>query len=327
MSYTGNEAMEKEPMGRLLLRLAVPSITAQMVNLLYNMVDRVFVGRMEGCGSTALAGLGIVLPIISIVNAFANLAGMGGAPLAAIQMGKKNQEKAEQILGNCTVLLFVLAVLLTSAILVWKEDILRFFGADETTMSYAATYLTIYALGNIFTMGALGLNPFITTQGYNKISMRNICVGAVINIILDPIFIYGFNLGIAGAAIATVISQGCSFLLVLLFLLGKKTDIHFRRFTLERKILLAVISLGFASFFMGVTESLVQSVYNKQLMHFGGSEYVAAMSIIFSISQFIYVPVVGLGQGGQPIIMVQKIQNVCKKFFIFCANIQRCILL
>lgn len=301
MSEKMNE-FEALSVEKLLVKLAIPSIIAQLVNLLYNVVDRIFIGRMEGIGSTALAGLGIAVTLITVIESFAMLIGNGGAPLAAIAMGRKDDKEAEEILGICWELLVGLAVILTLVFSVFSEQVLWMLGADEQTLPYASGYLKIYVLGTVFVMLSLGLNAFLVTQGFNKISMRNVCVGAIINIILDPILIYGFHMGIAGAAIATIISQGVSAFLILRFLLGKKTKLRIKptkiRFTLVRKI----IGLGISSFFMYLTEGLIQSVFYRQLLIYGNNDYVTVMSIMFSVNQIIVRLCQGISEGSQPII-------------------------
>lgn len=293
---------ENESVEKLLLKLAIPSVAAQLVNLLYNIVDRIFIGRMEEVGSTALAGLGIAVPLITVIEAFAMLVGNGGAPLAAIAMGRKDDEEAERILGNCWQLLVIEAVLLTIFFLLFSKSILLMLGADNDTLPYANAYFKIYVLGTIFVMLSLGLNSFLVTQGFNRISMRNMCIGALINILLDPIFIYGFHMGIAGAAVATIISQGISAFLILYFLLGKKTKIRIKRIKIQLKIIKNIVGLGISSFFMYVTEGLIQSVFYKQLTVYGNNDYVTVMSIIFSINQVFIRLCQGTAEGAQPII-------------------------
>lgn len=290
------------PVGRLLLKLSIPSIIAQIVNMLYNIVDRIFLGHAAGVGADYLAGIGIAMPLINIIMAFANLVGNGGAPLAAIAMGKKNGKEADDILGNSFVLLLLLSVFLTIIFWLFAKELLIFSGADEDTLPYAERYFRIYVLGTLFVQLSLGLNVFLTTQGFNKISMRNTFLGAGLNIILDPVFIFVLNMGIEGAAIATVISQCLTAVLVIAFLLGKKSVLHIRFVKLQRKIISRIIGLGFSTFFMGITESMVQSVYYSQLLVYGNQSFVAAMTIIFSLNQLIMKPINGLGQGAQPII-------------------------
>ena len=297
-----SEAFENQPVGRLLWKLAIPSIFAQTINLLYSVVDRIFLGKIPGVGTLVLAGLGITAPIITIITAFSFLVGNGGGPLAAIALGQKRKEDAEKILGNCVVMLVAISVILTGVLLVYGKTLLRFLGADQDTFPYANAYLRIYVLGTIFVMLSLGLNPFLITQGYNKISMRNTCIGAVTNLILDPILIYGFHMGIMGAAIATIISQGISAVLIIQFLLGKQKKLRLYLVKPEFKVMRKIAGLGVSTFFMNITEGLVQTVFYQQLLVYGNSSYVAAMSIMYSINQFIFMPINGIGQGAQPII-------------------------
>lgn len=328
--YVRGEKMESEdrlgtePIGKLLVTLMIPSIMAQMVNIVYNVVDRIFIGRMEGTGSLALAGLGAVLPIISIIMGFSNLVGMGGAPLAAMKLGGGEKHEAEKILGNCIYFYLFLALTLTAVLLIFRRPLLFLFGADESSFWYAEQYYTIYVDGNLFGMGTLALNVFITTQGFTKRSMLNTCAGAVVNIILDPILIFGAGLGIKGAAIATVISQFVSFIMVISFLAGKNTVIKLSLPKPDLFIIKRVSVLGFGSFFMGASESVVTSVYNRQLLNYGGSDYVAVMSILLIMSQFIYVPPVGMGQGAQPIISyncgAHKLERVKKTFYLMVTS-------
>lgn len=297
-----NEIFESMPVGKLLFKLAIPSIIAQMVNMLYNIVDRIFLGHVAGAGADFLAGLGIAVPLINIITSFANLIGNGGAPLASIAMGKKNVKEANDILGSSFLLLLIQSVLLTIFFQVFEKSFLMFLGADMDTLPYAEKYFRIYVLGTVFVQMSLGLNLFLTTQGFHKISMRNTFIGAGLNMILDPVFIFGFHLGIEGAAVATVISQCVTAALVITFLFGKTSRLHIRFVKLQGKLVRQIIGLGFSTFFMGVTESIVQSVYYSQLLCYGDNSYVAAMTIIFSLNQIILMPIQGLGQGAQPII-------------------------
>jgi putative MATE family efflux protein len=297
-----NEMFATQPVGKLLVKLAIPSIMAQLVNMLYNIVDRIFLGHIEGDGALILAGLGVVVPVVYVVNAFASLIGTGGAPLVAIAMGKKRNKEAEQILGNSFILLVVLAIILTIVFQIMGEPILSLLGADKEILPYASKYLKIYAWGNIFVMLSLGLNPFLTTQGFNKISMINISIGAFSNILLDIVFIYCLNMGITGAAFATVISQGISAVLSLVFLLGKRTKIRLRYTKVDGGCVKNIIALGMASFFMGASEGLVQAVVYNQMLVYADSNYVAAATIMYTIAQFIFLISQGICEGAQPII-------------------------
>lgn len=296
--------METEPIGKLLFSLAVPTVLAQLVNLLYNIVDRIFVGRMAGVGDLALAGLGVSFPIIMLISAFAALIGMGGAPRASIHMGEKRNDKAEKVLGNCVSALTICAIILTIVFLWIKDPILLLFGASEKTLPYASDYLGIYLIGTIFVQFALGLNMFITSQGFAKTGMATVCIGAIINIILDPIFIFVFDMGVRGAALATILSQAVSALWVLYFLVGKRTILKIRKenLKLERTVMMPVLALGISPFVMQATECLVQLTFNKSIAYYGSDLYVTMMSILFSVMQFIWLPMQGFSQGAQPIL-------------------------
>lgn len=296
--------LETEPIGKLILQLAIPTVLAQLVNLLYNIVDRIYVGRIPGEGSLALAGLGVTFPIILLVSAFASLAGMGGASRAAVCMGAKDNERAEKILGNSTMLLIVFAVVLAVVFIITKDPILLTFGASETTLPYASDYITIYLIGTVFVQIALGLNMFITNQGFSKTSMMTVCIGAIINIILDPIFIYGFNMGVKGAALATIMSQAVSCIWVLKFLTGKKTilKIKLKNLIPDWNIIGLILSLGVSPFIMQMTECLIQLTFNNGMLKYGNDLYVALMSILFSLTQLIWMPLQGFAQGSQPVV-------------------------
>ncbi len=290
--------------GRLLFEMAVPAILAQIVNILYNIVDRIYIGHIPGIGAAALTGVGVTFPIIIIISAFSALIGMGGAPRAAIKMGEQNEKAAEQILGNCFTALLGISVLLTVVFLLLNKPLLYMFGASKETLPYALSYLNIYVCGTIFVQLALGLNSFITTQGFSGTSMTTVAVGAVINIILDPILIFGFHMGVEGAAIATVISQGVSALWVLRFLTGKKTRLKLRRgnMRLKRSVITPVLMLGLSPFIMQSTESLLNIAFNTSLLKYGGDLAVGAMTILSSLSQIQFMPIQGLCQGAQPIM-------------------------
>ena len=292
------------PIKKLLLRLAAPAILAQLINVLYNIVDRIYIGNMQGIGHLALTGVGLTFPIITLISAFAAMIGMGGAPLMSMSLGEKNMVRAQKILSTCMAALIVLAVVLTAVFMIWKRPFLFAFGASGDTISYADEYISIYLLGSVFVMISLGLNSFITAQGFSKMGMLTVLIGAAANIVLDPIFIFVFQLGVRGAAIATVISQGISAAWVLLFLFGKKATVKLRRktFQFEWKVLLSVVALGISPFIMQSTESLVMIVLNSQLQRYGNDYYVGAMTIISSVSQITMMPLMGLAQGAQPII-------------------------
>lgn len=289
--------------GKLLFSLALPAIIAQIVNVLYNIVDRIFIGRIEN-GEVAMAGVGVAFPIILIVSAFSALFGMGGAPLAAIKMGEGDNDGAEKIMSNSFSMLIISSVVLTIGFLIFKEPILLAFGASEATIGYALDYLTLYLVGTIFVQIALGLNPYINTQGFAKIGMMTVLIGAVINIVLDPILIFGFNMGVKGAATATVIAQAVSAIWVIYFLFSRKSILKIRKkyLSLDKKISFGIMALGVSPFIMQSTESLVLISMNNQLSRFGGDLAVGAMTVMSSIMQIILMPVMGLTQGAQPIL-------------------------
>lgn len=296
--------METGSIPKLLAQLAIPAVVAQVINLLYNIVDRIYIGHIPGIGAAALTGVGLFAPILMLLNAFAMLVGSGGAPRAAIAMGKKDHDTAEKIVGNCFTLLTGLAVILTILFYISAPTLLKLFGASSTTMSYATAYARIYILGSFFVLIVLGMNPFITTQGFAKISMMTTVIGAVINIILDPIFIFGFNLGVRGAAIATVLSQAVGAIWILRFLSGKKTILHLRKenFKLQKDIILPCLALGISTFVMLSTESILSVSFTFSLSRYGGDFAVGAMTIITSVSQLATLPLQGICQGGQPIM-------------------------
>ncbi|MCR8746382.1 MATE family efflux transporter [Romboutsia lituseburensis] len=293
----------KESVGKLLFKLATPAIIAQLVNVLYNIVDRIFIGRMQG-GDMAMAGVGVAFPIILIISAFSALVGMGGAPLAAIKMGEQDNEGAEKIMSNSFSVLIILAILLTLGFLIFKEPILWAFGASDATIGYALDYLGVYLIGTIFVQIALGMNPYINTQGFAKVGMITVTIGAIINIVLDPILIFGFDMGVKGAALATITAQAVSAIWVLYFLFGKKSLLKIRKKYIkpESKVVLPILALGIAPFIMQATESLVLVSLNSQLQKYGGDLAVGAMTIMSSIMQIILLPNMGLTQGAQPII-------------------------
>ena len=296
--------METGSIPRLLAQLAIPAVVAQVINLLYNIVDRIYIGHIPGIGAAALTGVGLFTPILMLLNAFAMLVGSGGAPRAAIAMGKKDNDLAEKILGNCFTLLIGLAVVLTIVFYVSAPTLLRLFGASDVTLTYATDYARIYILGSFFVLIVLGMNTFITTQGFAKISMMTTVIGAVINIILDPIFIFVFNLGVRGAALATVLSQAVGAIWILRFLSGKKTILHLRKenFRLQKDVILPCLALGISTFVMLSTESILSISFTSSLSKYGGDLAVGAMTIITSVSQLATLPLQGICQGGQPIM-------------------------
>lgn len=304
MEKTDKEFLRTEPLGKLLLKLALPTVAAQLINMLYNIVDRIYIGHIPEIGATALTGVGVCMPLIMIVSAFAALVGYGGAPRASIFMGKRDKDTAEKILGNCFIVQIVISVLLTIVLLLWNRDFLMAFGASENTIEYGVNYMNIYALGTIFVEITLGMNAFITAQGFAKTGMLSVLIGAVSNIILDPIFIFGFNMDVRGAALATIISQALSCIWVVSFLCGKKTFLKIRRknLRLAPKIIFPCLALGAATFIMQASESVISVCFNSSLQKYGGDIAVGAMTILTSVMQFAMLPLQGLGQGAQPII-------------------------
>lgn len=294
----------RDPIGPLLVRLAVPAVTAQLVNALYNIVDRMYIGHIEGVGDLALTGLGICFPVIMFVSAISALVGMGGGSRAVVRMGEGKMEEANAILGSCTALLVLLSILVTAGFQVVREPMLLLFGATENTLSYASDYLTIYLWGTIFVEISLGLNFFITSQGFSTVSMATVLIGAVTNIVLDPIFIFGFGMGVQGAALATITAQAVSAVWVLRFLSGKRTRLRFQRryFRLDGRVLAPVLAMGVSPFIMQSTESLVNISFNSSLKAFGGDPAVGAMTICSSIMQIFSMLFQGLSQGAQPIV-------------------------
>lgn len=292
-----------EPIGRLLLKLAVPTVVAQLVNMLYNIVDRIYIGHMPGDGSLALTGVGVCLPLIMIISAFAALISSGGAPRASIAMGKGDHATAEKILGGCFSLQIIISIILTAVMLLWSGDLLAAFGASGNTIGYATDYMSIYAAGTLFVQLTLGMNAFITAQGFANISMWTVIIGAIANITLDPIFIFGFKMGVRGAALATVISQGISCVWVICFLTGKKTILRLKKENLiaAPKLILPCVALGLSTFIMQASESVISVCFNSSLLKYGGDIAVGAMTILTSIMQFAMLPLQGIAQGAQPI--------------------------
>lgn len=296
--------LAEAPVGRLLFKLAVPTVTAQIINMLYNIVDRIYIGHIPDIGASALTGVGVCMPLIMIVSAFAALVGYGGAPRASIYMGKGDKESAQRTLGNCFVLQIMISVLLTVLLLVFNRPLLLAFGASENTIDYAVNYMNIYAAGTIFVQLTLGMNMFITAQGFAKTGMLSVLIGAVANIILDPVFIFAFDMGVQGAALATIISQAMSCAWVIAFLCGKKTELRIRTkdMPLKKNIILPALALGLSNFVMQASESAISVCFNASLLKYGGDTAVGAMTILTSVMQFAMLPLQGLGQGAQPII-------------------------
>lgn len=303
-NLAGNEFLGTEPVGKLLLKLAIPTVTAQLINMLYNIVDRIYIGHIPGSGSLALTGVGVCLPIIMCVSAFAALISMGGAPRSSIYMGKGDKESAEQILGSCFTAQIVMSVVLTFILFFFNRPILLAFGASENTIDYATSYMNTYALGTIFVQLTLGMNSFITAQGFSKITMISVVIGAIANIILDPIFIFALNMGVQGAALATILSQALSCIWALSFLFGKKSAIKLKKnnIKIRWKVLTPCITLGLAPFIMQISESVISVCFNSSLLKYGGDLAVGAMTILTSVMQFAMLPLQGIGQGAQPIM-------------------------
>lgn len=298
------EKLGTENIGKLLASLAIPAVVAQIVNLLYNIVDRIYIGHIPGIGAAALTGVGLFTPILMMINAFAMFAGSGGAPKASIFFGAKENEKAEKVIGNCFSFSLIVAVILTVVFYVFAPQLLTMFGASAATLPYALSYARIYILGTVVVLIVLGMNPFITIQGFAKTSMLTTVIGAVINIILDPIFIFIFDMGVRGAAIATVLSQAVGALWILKFLCGKKTILHLKKeyMKIEKDILMPCLALGSSTFVMISTESLLSMTFTSSLARYGGDIAVGAMTIITSVSQLCSMPLQGIVQGGQTII-------------------------
>ena len=301
---SNTQTMGTEKIPKLLAQLAIPAVVAQVVNLLYNIVDRIYIGHISGIGASALTGVGLFTPILMLLNAFAMLAGSGGAQRAAIAMGQQEKEKAEKIMGNCFALILVLAVILTTVFYLFAPQLLQAFGASEVTLPYAVEYARIYILGSAFVLVVLGMNPFITTQGFAKISMLTTVIGAVINIFLDPVFIFVFDMQVRGAALATVISQAAGAMWILKFLSGKKSILQLKKknMRLEKTVILPCLALGISNFTMLSTESILSISFTTSLARYGGDMAVGAMTIINSVSQLVTMPIQGICQGGQPII-------------------------
>ncbi len=303
------QTQKKQDMGtgdvkKLLLQLMIPAVVAQVVNLLYNIVDRIYIGHISGIGAAALTGVGLFTPILMLLNAFAMLIGAGGAPRTAIAMGQGDKEQAEKIISNSFTMLMIFAVLLTVVFYASAPTLLRLFGASDTTLPYALAYSRIYILGSVCVLVVMGMNPFITTQGFAKISMLTTVIGAVINIILDPILIFALGLGVQGAAIATVLSQAVGAIWILRFLTGPKTTLKLKKEYLkpEKKTILPVVALGISSFVMLSTESLLSISFSSSLARYGGDIAVGAMTVITSVSQLCTLPIQGICQGGQPVM-------------------------
>lgn len=318
-----------EPVGKLLRKLAVPTVIAQLVNMLYNIVDRIYIGHMPGDGSLALTGVGVCLPIIMVISAFAALISSGGAPRASIAMGRGDMETAQKLLGGCFMLQVAISAVLTAVLLVWSRDLLLAFGASANTIDYAADYMRVYAMGTLFVQLTLGMNAFITAQGFAKVGMTTVLIGAAANIALDPVFIFALGMGVRGAALATILSQGLSCVWVLRFLTGKRTLLRLRRenFFIPARLLLPCISLGLATFVMQASESVISVCFNASLLKYGGDIAVGAMTILASVMQFAMLPLQGLTQGSQPIVSynfgagnVGRVRKAFRLLLIACVS-------
>lgn len=320
MAGNQDEKLGTEPLGKLIISMALPAVAAQLVNVIYNMVDRIYIGHIPGAGAQALTGLGISLPVILLIQAFSSLAGMGGAPQASIQLGKGDRQQAEKILGNSVVMLAVFAVVLTAGFYLFKTPLLYLFGASDSTIVYAQDYLNIYLAGTVFVMAYQGLNMYISCQGHARTAMVSVLIGAVLNIGLDPLFIFAMGMGIQGAALATILSQGVSAIWVVWFLLSKRTGLRIRWQNIrpDWRIIGAITALGISPFVMQSTESLINIVLNSSLRHYGGDLYVGTLTIMQSVLQLIVIPVQGFTQGVQPIISynygARKIGRVRRTF-------------
>ena len=298
------ETLGTAPIGKLLFKLAIPTVVAQIINMLYNIVDRIYIGHMPGDGQLALTGVGVCMPIIMIISAFAALISSGGAPKASILMGKGDNNSAEKIMGGCFCVQIIISVVLTIVLLIWSKDLLLMFGASKNTITFATDYMHIYAMGTIFVQLTLGMGAFITAQGFAKIGMLTVVIGAVSNIVLDPLFIYGFKMGVKGAALATILSQAFSCVWVICFLCGKRTYLRLKRKNLhiDTKLIFPCIALGTATFIMQSSESVISVCFNSSLLKYGGDVAVGAMTILTSVMQFAMLPMQGIAQGAQPIL-------------------------
>lgn len=298
-----NDFLATEPVGKLLFRLAIPTVTAQLINMLYNIIDRIYIGHMPGSGNLALTGVGICMPIIIIISAFAALVGMGGSPRASIALGRGDTKTAEDILGSCFTLQTIVALVLTVLVFIFRRPMLMAFGGSVNTIDYASDYLGIYSLGTLFVQLTLGMNVFITAQGFARTGMFTVLIGAVLNIALDPLFIFAFDMGVKGAALATIISQGASCIWVLRFLTGKTTTLRIRKENLRirPKVILPCLALGISPFIMQSSESVISICFNSSLLKYGGDMAVGAMTIFTSVIQLAMLPLNGIAQGAQPI--------------------------
>jgi len=297
------EMLGTAPIGKLLFKLAIPTVVAQLINMLYNIVDRIYIGHMPGDGSLALTGVGVCMPIIMIVSAFASMISSGGAPKASIYMGKGDNRSAEKILGGCFTLQLIISAVLSMVLLIWNEDLLLLFGASKNTIGYATDYMNIYAIGTVFVQLTLGMGAFITAQGFTKVSMVTVLIGAISNIILDPIFIFALDMGVKGAALATILSQAISCVWVLIFLCSKRSylKLQTKNMKIDGKLVFPCVALGLSTFIMQGSESVISVCFNSSLLKYGGDIAVGAMTILTSVMQFAMLPMQGIAQGAQPI--------------------------
>lgn len=326
------EQMGKAPILPLMVELGLPTLVAQLINILYNMVDRIYIGHIPEVGTNALTGVGVTLPIITIISAFSALSGAGGAPLAAIALGKNDREKAERIMGNVVTMLLFFSIILVVGLYIFKVPLLYAFGASDATCPYGDAYLSIYLIGTLFVQITLGLNMFITAQGRSKTAMCTVLIGAVLNIILDPIFIFGFRLGVRGAALATILSQLVSCIWVLKFLTSVQSTLRIKRSMMkpDMKQILSIMALGVSPFIMQVTECMISVVFNTNLQHYGGDLYVGSLIILQSVMQLITIPVNGFNQGVQPIVSYnygagnkKRVKSIMKKLIVI--NVGYCV--
>lgn len=324
-----NNLLAAMPVSRAFFKLAIPAIAAQLINILYNLVDKMFIGHIPGVGRQALAGVGVTAPVILAISAFAALVSMGGAPKASIFMGKGNNAQAEKVMGSCTWLLIVLSFILTGIMLIWGNPILQLFGASNDTINYATDYMNIYCLGTLFTQLTLGLNAFITAQGKTLISMCNVAVGALTNIVLDAVLINGIGMGVKGAALATVISQGVSTCFVIHYLISSKSELHlrFRNIRFDGQLIWPCILLGASPALMQLTENMVAISFNTSLQKYGGDMAVASMSILNSVMQFVMLLLPGLVQGAQPLLSynlgagnISRVKKTFRLLLICCVS-------
>ena len=321
MIMTNEEKLGSAPLFRLMMSMGIPTLVAQIINLLYNIIDRIYIGHIPEVGATALTGVGLALPMIVIISAFSAFVGAGGAPLSAIALGRGQKEEAERILGNGFSLLLIFSAFLMILFFIIKRPVLFLIGASDATFPFANEYMTIYIFGTLFVQISLGMNPYITAQGCSRTAMLSVLIGAVLNIALDPLFIFGFGMGIRGAALATVISQFVSAVWVLRFLMRKERAMGIRKnyLKIRGKIVAKIMSLGVAPFIMQATESFISIVMNSGLQRYGGDMYVGTLTIMQSVMQFVSIPVSGFTQGVQPIMSYNfgagNIERVKKTYF------------